>query len=139
MNQDTINALREFFQENPILQGQPATPTEVEQAEVQLNANFNSDYKQFIILFGGSMVGTYPVYGITNSEVMEDRTVIDLTISFREGGWPGADHNYVFSIDQSGNAIMFDKKGAIISFDHDAGEEYTLATSFDDFILKCIS
>jgi len=34
---------------------------------------------------------------------------------------------------------MFDEKGAIISFDHDAGEEYPLAASFEEFFLKCIS
>jgi len=80
MNQNTITAIRRFFQETPILQGEPTASIEVEQVEAQLDTTFNSDYKQFIILFGGSMLGTRPIYGINNSEVMENKTVVDLTL-----------------------------------------------------------
>ena len=139
MNRITIEKLEQFFQDNELLRGIPSDEAEVEAAEQQLAVSFNVDYKQFIHLFGGSMLVYVPIYGLQNSEVMESSSVVEVSLSFRQDNWPGTENTYVFSVDQSGNPLTIDNQGQVITFDHDAGEVYVLSASFEAFILSLIS
>lgn len=138
MKNDTINILDSFFQETPILRGQPTEIYDIERAELELNVKFDSDYKEFISFYGGSIVGNLPIYGFKNSEVMEDRSVTDVTLSFREDEWPGIKDSYVFSVDQAGNPIFSNYNKQVAYFDHDAGQEYVLAESFENWLTKLL-
>lgn len=138
MTENTIEKLDKFFQANELLQGTPLTEIELTQAEQELNVIFDPDYKQFLRLFGGSMLGHLPIYGLHNAEVMENKSVVQLSQSFREDNWPGVEHNYIFSVDQSGNPFTINSEGHVTSFDHDAGEFYVVADSFEALLLSHI-
>jgi len=136
MNVNTIEKLEQFFQINELLRGIPSTELELLEAEQSLNVSFNPDYKQFIQLFGGSMLGYVPIYGLCNAEVMEDKSVVELSRFFRDDNWPGMEGTYVFSVDQSGNPLTVNSEGKVITFDHDAAEFYIVAESFEALLLS---
>jgi hypothetical protein len=110
-----------------------ATDKEISEAEKKLKIKFNEDYKEFIKLFGGCYVGVC-IYAFKNSDELENKTVVDLTLFYREQKWPGTEDNYVVSFDLSGNPITIKTSGEVVVFEHNIGSFFKLADSFEDLI-----
>lgn len=79
MNTNLFDMLDAFYTSNYIAKGIPATENEIAMAEKELNVRFDSDYKEFLLRYGGSMVKSIEVYGFNNSELMSDNSVVGNT------------------------------------------------------------
>ena len=63
-----------------------------------------ADYRALLRELGGSHVGV-TVYGLRNSSLLEQRSMIDLTREFIADGWPLPLPCCVFGFDGSGNPM----------------------------------
>ncbi|MCD9586009.1 SMI1/KNR4 family protein [Tenacibaculum maritimum] len=142
MDENLINKIKNYlktpFDEELNLLGKPASDQEIIKAEKELNVKFNSDFKQFIKIFGGTSIGV-DIYAFNNNEMMSNDTVIDLTKSFRvdyEEDYRSSivNNSYVFSMDDMGNPIMINDEDKIIIFYHDSDEYEILTDSFSKFV-----
>ncbi len=142
MMPDTINRLDAEFAESPMMRAADVpSEAEVVQAEQQIGVAFPDDYRQFLLRYGGAMVGPYPVFGLRPVEVMgvNHWSVLDVTRHYRSDGVPGTDHWAVISEDHAGNPIGMDQNGAIWIHDHDFGGAAHLARTFEDYIrTRCL-
>lgn len=140
MDAKTIEVLEKIFAEFPFMKASPAPTSEVRAAEQNAGITFDASYKDFVSRYGGAMVGALPVFGTRRADPMGESlwSVDEVTRNFREDGWPGAGEIYVISVDQAGNPIGVNEAGAVVSFDHDTGEMFLVAASFDDFIWSLI-
>ena len=136
MKQETLNALDNIFLSTPIMRadGVP-TDKEIAEASERLEIPFPNDYVEFLRMFGGAMVGPYPVFGLRPVDVMEDErwSVVEITEATRASlneaaGW------VVFSEDHGGNPIGFDSSGIIVIYDHDFGGTSKLADDFEGYL-----
>ena len=82
------------------------------------------------------MVGSYPIYGVRFAEVMSDETVVDVNEHFRADRWPGADEWLIVSMDLAGNPVGISADGRVWTWDHDLGETFLLADSFEQFLRR---
>lgn len=128
-----------YFDEpgNAVFRGSPVDDAVIDAGQKQLGVVFDSDYVEFLKAFGGSFVGI-PVYGFSNSRMLEDLTVVEITERFRSDGWPVLESSYVFSMDMQGNPIIQGADGTVSTYDHDAGEIRGLANSFAELILSVL-
>lgn len=141
MKQSTWDKLDEQFSEFPFMKADPVSIEELLNAEKKLDVEFCEDYKKFVEKYGGAIVGAYPIYGVRHAEPMDDFlwSVVDVTLHYRNEGWPEAEHLYVVSSDHSDNPIGITSNGHVITYDHDIGESVILADSFEGYLLKCMS
>ncbi|WP_436717015.1 SMI1/KNR4 family protein [Roseiconus lacunae] len=136
MNDETLNALNAMFSATPVMRSDDsASENELDAASERLRVQFPSDYREFVMRYGGAMVGPYPVFGLRPVDVMEDNrwSVVEITESIRDE-LPFALEWVVFSEDHSGNPIGFDTAGRVFIFDHDFGGETQIADSFESYI-----
>ena len=133
MKTDLIERINSYLNKYQLFNPKPANDEDVKQAEILLNVVFDSDYKQFIKTFGECYVGV-DIYGVRNSNVLKERSVVDLTKLYKEAGWPITDDCYIISFDSSGNPIMMNRSGEVVLFDHDNGDSVILANSFEELI-----
>jgi hypothetical protein len=141
MTNETVEFLRAKLSESPILRaGSLPTSDEIDHASEELGVPFASDYRDFLLLFGGAMVGPFPIFGLRPVEVMGDEwSVINVTKRYRNEGVPGSDAWVVISEDHSGNPIGMDSEGAIWIHDHDFGGIAPLADTLEEYIrLNCL-
>jgi SMI1-KNR4 cell-wall len=131
MRENLINRIRNYLRYET--ENNKATDVELENAEQELGILFDSDYKEFVKLFGGCYVG-YSIYGFKNTQDLEDITIVELTNSFRKEDSVGGEGMYVISMDGSGNPILINSIGEVIIFDHDIGQFEKIADSFEDLI-----
>jgi cell wall assembly regulator SMI1 len=137
MTPDTIDRLDARFAEFPMLRAaDPPSEAEIMQAEQQIGVLFPDDYRQFLLRYGGAMVGAYPVFGLRPVDVMgvSHWSVLDVTRHYRSDGVPGTDQWTVISEDHAGNPIGMDQDGVIWIHDHDFGGISPIARSFEDYI-----
>ena len=132
MKNELIERIKVFLEDEDYTQNL-ATDEEINRAENLLKVSFDSDYKQFIKLFGGAYVG-YSIYSFKNLNDLENVDIIELNKSFENQGIPDFEDKYVISFDGSGSPIMIDSGGKILLFDHDNGEYVVLADSFEKLI-----
>lgn len=102
---------------------------------------FVSDYREFIQLFGGAIVGPLPIYGLRRAEPMDIEiwSVISATMHYRNEGWPKSENIYVISSDHAGNPIGITIDGRVTSYDHDSCENIQVAESFEEFLNQCLN
>ena len=134
MKSETLSKLEFFFKNFSVAMGKASSLAQIESSEESLKLKFVEDYKIFVQRFGGCVIGTKPVYGFENSEMLDEATVVDLTEEYRktEGG------NYTWLIigfDLAGNYIGIDEGGKIMMYDHDFGKMVILAESFEEYVL----
>lgn len=137
MMPDTVDRLDAMLAEYPFMRAEDApSEAEVAQAEQRVGVAFPDDCRQFLLRYGGAMVGPYPVFGLRPVEVMgvDFWSVVDVTEQCRADGIPGTDQWVVISMDHAGNPVGIDRDGAIWIHDHDFGGLAHLATSFEDYI-----
>lgn len=140
MNEAIMERLRNFLlrEDNITLLGNPASQEEIRDAEQRLGVRFHNDYVHFIQTFGGAYAGL-AVHAFSNGSSIGRETVIDLTLRFRnqykEHAFAEALHSsYVISMDGSGDPIIVNPAGEIITFHHDTGEMRLLANSFEALV-----
>lgn len=138
MKSKTIFRLKKRFLESPILMGGPVPSSEIDLAEKHIGLKFPSDYREFIERFGGAMVGSLPVLGLRQAEVMGDDSVVSATETFLADHWFPTAEWIVISIDLGGNPIGLNSKGEVWCSDHDFGEITMLCASFDEFLNKLL-
>jgi hypothetical protein len=142
MMTDTIARLDIDLGDSPVLRAHTLpSVADVDSAEQQIGVPFPPDYRQFLLLFGGAMVGPYPVFGLRPVEVMGDDewSVIDVTQRFRKNMVPGCEKWVVFSKDHAGNPVGLDATGAVWIHDHDFGGISPLAANFEEYVrVRCL-
>lgn len=106
------------------------TLNELAVLEKELNIPLNAQHKEFLLRFGGCFCGV-SIYGKTNSELLENRSIVDLNAAFSDQIPQKA---YVISFDGSCNPIYIDSLGQVLLFDHDIGEHELLACDFNSYI-----
>lgn len=141
MRQSTWDKLDEQFSEFPFMKAGSVPAEELLKAERDLGVKFSQDYKEFVEKYGGAIVGPYPIYGVRHAEPMDDFlwSVVDVTLRYRNEGWPETESLYVISSDHSDNPVGITEDGHVITYDHDLGKKMVLADSFEDYLLQCLS
>lgn len=138
---DIFCRIEREFERYPVLR--PARPSSLEELG-EIESFFGSQlplaYRNFLLVFGGGFVESYPIYGSVNAEPMDAQLwhVVEVTKAFRQQHWPGADSALVVSEDLTGNPIYLTKDGAVETYDHDFGKHARLASSFEEFLLQCL-
>ena len=135
MEKSTIEKINDFFANNMIAKGTPSNLDEIARAEKELGIKFDKDYVYFLLNFGGALIKNKEIYGLHNSELMGEDSIISLTKRFREEGNEHLDWLIIGS-DYAGNPIGISKEGKVLLQDYDNGELNVLAESFEDYILK---
>lgn len=120
-----------------ILAAGAAPRTELDKIEQCAAFDLPEDYREFVLRYGGAIVGSYEIAGFGQSEAMSNASPISLTERFRSDNWPGVLFGLVISMDGSGNPICIMRDGAIVSFDHNVGEFFLFGNTFRDFVLNC--
>ena len=136
MNIDTLHRLDRMYDESPMMRaGSVPTNDEVNAASQKIGVPFPSDYCEFLLRYGSSVVGPYPVFGLRESPLMDDRwSVVDVTNEFRSSCLESVSHWIVFSEDHAGNPIGMDADGVVWKYDHDCAGIAELAPSFEAYL-----
>lgn len=138
MKQEIIDKIKLIFSDNDLFAGKPVNEEIIENAEKELNVNFDIDYVQFLRLFGGSYTG-FPVYGFNNCEMLSEETVIDLTRDFRnsysvDNRCELIQSSYVISISGNGDPVFISPDNKVWIYYHDDDEMEELNKSFEELI-----
>lgn len=137
MNADILSRLDAVFAESPVLRaGSVPSETEVLEAVQVIGIPFDQDYKEFLLRYGGAMVGPYPIFGLRPVKVMDETlwSVVDVTRHYRSMQIEGAGEWVIISEDHAGNPIGMDKNGAVWIYDHDFQSVSLLAKSFEQYV-----
>ncbi|MDG3006646.1 SMI1/KNR4 family protein [Paludisphaera mucosa] len=137
MRPDTIEHLDAMFAEWPIMRASDApSEAEITQAERQIGVHFDDDFREFLLRYGGGMVGPYPIFGLRPVEVMGigHWSVLDVTRHYRSEGVPDVERWVVISEDHAGHPVGMDAEGAIWIHDHDFGGISAIAESFEEYL-----
>ena len=137
MNKETLDRLDHMFAESPIMRASELpSESEVDAASKEIGIKFPEDYREFLLRYGGAMVGAYPIFGLRPAEVMGKSrwSVVDMTRQVRSWGLDGVSNWIVFSEDHAGNPIGMDADGKVWIYDHDFGGVTELAGSFEEYI-----
>ncbi len=124
------------------LYGGQCTDPEIMQAETHLLVKFCSEYREFLRLYGGGIVGSYFIYGLKKQLSMSKDfwSVVQNTNFYKHTQkWPGIEDWYIISDDGRGNPIGCKPDGSVWLSDHDAGfEQVKLAENFEEFLEKIL-
>lgn len=140
MKESTWEQLEKQFEEFPFMKAESVSEEEISSIEASLGVRFDSDYKQFVLKYGGAIVGPFPIFGLRQADPMDDElwSVSTVTMHYRNEGWPGTQDWYVISSDHSDNPVGITPEGKVISYDHDYGEVVDVAESFEEYLTKCL-
>ena len=140
MDDIMIKKLEDYFsrEKNELFIGQPVENKAIESAEKQLNVKFDNDYKEFITRFGGSYIGL-PIYAFNNCKMLSDKTVIDLTLDFRntylvDNRFPLIHKSYVISMSGNGDPVIISPHGKVEMYYHDNNKKEVLSNSFQELL-----
>jgi hypothetical protein len=100
------------------------------------------EYREFLLRYGGAVVGASPIYGIRQSQSgmgRARRTVLDLNERWQRSGWPHSGEWLIVSEDQSGNPVGIASDGRVLAWDHDTGQTIEMGSSFEDFLRRQIA
>ena len=137
MDRDTIARLEEKFSEFPRARAEGVPLEEIEQVSVSLGFPFPSDYKEFLMRYGGAEVGPFPIFGLRKAAAMGNGcSVIENTKEFRKTQVPGSADWLIVSEDLAGNVFGLARDGSVYTFDHDFRATMKVAESFEDFLRK---
>jgi hypothetical protein len=119
--------------------GARTSQSDVEAAERAIGNGFSDSYRQFLLECGSGLVGHLPIYGLQPTAMYPaEGTVVDVTNRFRAQGWPTTDAGPVISTDQSGNPIVEDREGKIVTYDHDFGGFHVVSPTFEAFVSELV-
>ena len=140
MNATTWARIEADFSRWPKSKASPVDSDEFDEA-MQSFGPIDPDYREFVLRYGGGIVGPNPIYGLPKATFMGTvggkSTAPDLTEWFRAKQWPGIDDWLIFAIDQGGNPIGFAKDGTVwLSDQLDFKQIVQLASGFEEYLLK---
>ncbi|MCA9676185.1 MAG: SMI1/KNR4 family protein [Kofleriaceae bacterium] len=140
MTPETIARLDELFASMPVLLGGARSREEVDDAQERVGVRFDPDYREFLVRYGGGIVGSLPILGVSRAEAMskDEWSVVAVTARFRADGWTPTERWVVVSVDLAGNPVGVDSEGTVWISDHDAGEVRVVATTFEGFIVQLL-
>jgi len=141
MDSELVKALSEFFSCWPGAAYGPISEAELEKEESDLGIRLPEDYRDFILRYGGAVVGNSVIYGTRQSEfgACDPVSFAAQTRIFRKEVPLDFAEMVVISVDQSGNPIGFiSNDNVVFVYDFDFGGRLTLAESFSDFIRQCL-
>lgn len=125
------------------LYGGSCTIHEILDAQEKLKVKFHPDFIDFLLKYGGGIVGSYYVYGLKKISLMGSElwSVIQNTQFYKETQkWPGIGDWYIISEDGSGNPIGIDPEGKVWVSDHDNDfEKVKLANNFEEFLYRLLT
>lgn len=138
MNEQTWDLINQKYQQFRTYRASGIDGSEFDQSFAGFPATV--DYREFVLRYGGGLVGTYPIYGLRLAEAMgtigKQSTAPDITRFFRNREWPAVENWLVFSVDQSGNPVGMAADGTVWISDVAFGQVQKLAETFEDFLLK---
>lgn len=139
MKEDLLKKIETLFNTHSGLSGQPATDTEIIDAEKKLNLKFNEQYIEFIKLFGGAF-GGIDIHAFNNGSLIGKATVTEMTEKFRSAYTDKLPEELlsaiVISDDGSGNPILINTSGEIFIYFHEENEVQLLYDSLEVLLTK---
>jgi len=120
----------------PMMYGSGVGTPEITKAQQDLDVAFDPDYIRFLKEYGGAMLGSDPLLGLSQADVMGSDlwSVVEVTLRFRADGWKGVDDWYVVSVDGAGNPVGVAPDGAVYLSDHHGGGVIKLANTFLEYL-----
>lgn len=138
MNKETWALIDRQYQRFPSDHANGIEPSEFDASFAKFQTT--SDYRDFVLRYGGGLVGTYPIYGLRLAEDMgmieKKATAPEITEVFRKRKWPAVEGWLVFSVDQSGNPIGLLPDGSVSISDGARAQVQRLSSTFEGFLLK---
>jgi len=138
MHRETWKKLDDAFGEFPIMKAGPGMQSDIDEAAHSIGCEFHEDFREFLLRYGGAMVGAYPIFGVGQATVMGNDawSITEMTKRFRREGWDGTADWYIVSMDGAGNPIGISPDGRVWISDHDAGAVSVIASDFEAFIAR---
>ncbi|MGG8166434.1 SMI1/KNR4 family protein [Klebsiella aerogenes] len=139
MDDILIDVVKKTLSDHPSLIGTPATDQQISDAESALNLKFNSQYTQFIKIFGGSWAGI-SIHAFNNAPLLGKETVTGMTLNFRRYNPFYHDDEsllkncYVLSSDGGEGYYLMSASGEIYIYYQDSGEIELLYESLAQLI-----
>lgn len=109
---------------------------EIRELIEEIGFDLPTDYIEFVLRYGGAIVGPYTVFGLRAAPAMavRENSAIEVTKRFRQEGWSETENWLVISKDHAGNPIGLDHTGKIWRIDHDGRVVECLAENFEQFL-----
>ena len=139
MMQDTWGHLDSRFMTDPIMRAKEGpSRSELDDAAREIGVSVDPDLSEFIIRYGGAVVGAFPIYGLRPVELMgDDRWSIMTLTGLYRSQLPGLLEDWcIFSEDHAGNPIGIRPDGSVWIFDHDFGGADKIYDNFEMYIRK---
>jgi hypothetical protein len=141
MDEQVWRMVDERFRRHPKARASAVEASEFDCAIGGAGYHIDPDYKEFVLRYGGGIVGPSPIYGLRKAEFMGTvggkSTAPELTAWFQAKQWPGIENWLIFSMDQGGNPIGFSSDGKVwLSDQLDFKQIVQLASGFEDYVLK---
>lgn len=137
MDKDVIKRLEKFFLDAPIARGIETPTSKLYEVALRLGVELDEQYLLFQTMFGGSIIGTTEVLGISgyNCAMLDDYDIVELTKEFRnifdtEGTVVGTDYD--------GSFFVLSLTGEILLFSCDDNSSTVYAASFESYIRKAL-
>lgn len=138
MDKDIIKRLEKFFLEEPIARGIKTPTSKLYEVAQTLGVELDEQYKLFQTLFGGSVIGTIEVVGISgyNSTMLDDYDVVELTQEFRE---TFNTQGIVIGVDYDGSYFVLSPSGEILLFSDEGNCPIVYAPNLESYIQKALA
>jgi hypothetical protein len=141
MDEITWKIIDDRFRRHPQAKASPVSAVEFDQSMEIFGSAVDSDYREFVLRYGGGSVGASPIYGLRKAEFLGtvdgNSTAPEITKWFRDKHWAGVENWLIFSVDQGGNPIGFASDGAVwLSDQTDFRQIVRIALGFEDYLLK---
>ena len=138
MRNETWQVLDDIFSRTPILKAEEVESDEIAAAEREVGVVLADDYKEFVLRYGGAIVGPFRVFGLRKAVPMgrNEGSFVEVTNSFRRQRWPGVEKWAIISADHAGNPVGLDAEGKIWISDHDARAVQIIAANFEAYLRK---
>ena len=138
MDKDIIKRLEKFFLEEPIARCIETPTSKLYEVAQTLGVELDEQYKLFQTLFGGSVIGTIEVVGISgyNSTMLDDYDVVELTQEFRE---TFNTQGIVIGVDYDGSYFVLSPSGEILLFSDEGNCPIVYAPNLESYIQKALT
>ena len=139
MNKETWKMIEQFYLKYRNAYASPVKPELFDSLVQPYCANLDPDYREFVLRYGGGLVGSDAIYGLREAKMIGrpygKATAPELTQLFRDKNWPGVANWFIFTI-PNGNPVGFEKDGTVWISDINFGQISQLAENFEDYLLK---
>lgn len=88
--------------------------------------------KNFTMNFGGCVIGDKEIYGIYNTELLGNETIIDINMESQLL----LEKNLIIGFDGFGNPVFINKLGKIYCYDVDTNNHYKISENLFSFLLE---